>query len=101
MNDDAVIRSAKRDGINDCLKVRAYVTQGNPYALGVGLAAASEQWSVAFPESDWVSSIELTTGIIVDADKLTNKFPRLTVQHVYHNGGLIILLCSGNERGVL
>jgi len=101
MQDDIVVRSARRNETNDSVKVRAYVTQGNPYALAVGLAAAAEQWSVAFEEKEWISPIEIVAGMSIDADKIANKFPRLTIQSVYHNGGLIIFLCSGRERGVL
>lgn len=101
MTDKVVIRLSSTRTDVDCISVDATVVKGNPYAQNIGNASAGEQWTVTLVEADVKSPAKITKGNVIEEDKLSCKWPRLTVQGVFPLGGLINLLCSAKERGVM
>lgn len=100
LSSTVVVRLMRRAGVGDTLKLNASVVAGDPYQVTSGDAAACSQYSVSIKTSDIVSPSAIVQGSVIDADPIANAWPKLTVQRVYSLGGMTILNCSANERGV-
>ena len=95
-----VAGGVSREDQSDAVRVRqASVKAGDPATRTVG-DGNGEQWAVAFREADWISTRKPTRGMMIEADVVSNRWPRLTVQRVQTLGGMILLECSAREKGV-
>ena len=95
-----VASGVSREDPSDAVRVRhASVKAGDPSTRTVG-DGNGEQWAVAFREADWISTRKPTRGMMIEADAVSNRWPRLTVQRVQTLGGMILLECSAREKGV-
>lgn len=88
---------ASRSDAVDAVPVRAAsVRAGDPQAGG---NSQGERWVVSFREADWVSPRRPSEGCAIEADKISGRWPRLTVRRVQFLAGMCVLECSARERG--
>jgi len=81
-------------------KCRALVRLVNANAENVGSMKAGEHWVVRFVASDLKSFTNVAKGTVIEADRVSNAWPQLTVQkRPQVNNGICTLDCSANEMG--